>query len=119
MKIFFSLSDRMYLTKAQPVPISASVMNRSAPLSLESTYNTHRKNNNKVVFNYITLQIPEKVYLQVCDIIHDGPAFNRMSLSIDEVIVDLRETERERLHKRQTIKVCCEHSEQYRQNKQT
>lgn len=36
MKIFFSLSDRMYLTKAQPVPISASVMNRRAPLSLES-----------------------------------------------------------------------------------
>lgn len=31
---FFSLSDRMYLMKAQPEPISAMVMNRSAPFSL-------------------------------------------------------------------------------------
>lgn len=36
-----------------------------------------------------------QLYLQVCDIIHDSPAFNRMPLSVDEVIVDLRETERE------------------------
>jgi hypothetical protein len=33
-KIFFSLSDRTYLTKAQPEPIKAMVMKRSAPLSL-------------------------------------------------------------------------------------
>lgn len=28
----------------------------------------------------------------MCYIIHDGPALNRMPLSVDEVIVDLRET---------------------------
>lgn len=33
------------------------------------------------------------MYLQVCDIIHDRPAFNRMPLSVDEVVVDLKETE--------------------------
>lgn len=37
MKIFFSLSDRMYLTKAQPVPMSARVMKSRAPFSLETT----------------------------------------------------------------------------------
>ena len=33
-KIFFSLSDRTYLTKAQPEPIRAMVMKRRAPFSL-------------------------------------------------------------------------------------
>lgn len=35
MKIFLSLSDRMCLMKAQPVPIRAIVMNRRAPFSLK------------------------------------------------------------------------------------
>lgn len=35
MKIFLSLSERMCLTKAQPVPIKAIVMNSSAPFSLQ------------------------------------------------------------------------------------
>lgn len=30
-----------------------------------------------------------ELHLQVCDVIHDGPAFNRMTLRVDEVIVDL------------------------------
>jgi len=34
MKIFLSLSERICLTKAQPVPINAIVMNNSAPFSL-------------------------------------------------------------------------------------
>lgn len=34
-KMFFSLSDRTYLTKAQPEPIRAMVMKRRAPFSLE------------------------------------------------------------------------------------
>lgn len=33
MKIFLSLSERICLTKAQPVPINAIVMNNSAPFS--------------------------------------------------------------------------------------
>lgn len=33
-KTFFSLSDRMYLMKAQPEPIKAMVMKRRAPFSL-------------------------------------------------------------------------------------
>lgn len=33
-KIFFSLSDSTYLTKAQPEPMSAMVMKRRAPFSL-------------------------------------------------------------------------------------
>ena len=35
MKIFLSLSERMCLMKAQPVPMSAMVMNSSAPFKLE------------------------------------------------------------------------------------
>lgn len=35
MKIFLSLSERMCLMKAQPVPMSAMVMNRSAPFKLQ------------------------------------------------------------------------------------
>lgn len=35
MKIFLSLSERICLMKAQPVPMSAMVMNRSAPFKLE------------------------------------------------------------------------------------
>lgn len=35
MKIFLSLSDRMCLMKAQPVPMRAMVMKRRAPFSLE------------------------------------------------------------------------------------
>jgi hypothetical protein len=33
-KIFFSLSDSIYFTKAQPEPIKAMVMKRRAPFSL-------------------------------------------------------------------------------------
>lgn len=95
MKIFFSLSDRMYFTKAQPVPIRDSVMKRRAPLSLESSTQTVKKNNSRIVLNIFKLHILGKLYLQVCDVIHDGPAFNRMPLGVDEVIVDLRETERD------------------------
>lgn len=35
MKIFLSLSERMCLMKAQPVPMRAIVMNRRAPLNLK------------------------------------------------------------------------------------
>lgn len=35
MKIFLSLSERMCLMKAQPVPMSAMVMNSSAPFKLK------------------------------------------------------------------------------------
>lgn len=35
MKIFLSLSERICLMKAQPVPMSAIVMNSSAPFKLE------------------------------------------------------------------------------------
>lgn len=42
MKIFLSLSDRMCLMKAQPVPIRAIVMNKSAPFSLKETDTTVR-----------------------------------------------------------------------------
>lgn len=31
-----------------------------------------------------------EVHLQVCDIIHDGPAFDRMTLRVDEVKIDLK-----------------------------
>lgn len=34
-----------------------------------------------------------EMYLQVCDIIHDSPAFNCMPLSVNEVVVDLKETD--------------------------
>lgn len=34
-----------------------------------------------------------ELYLQVCDIIHHRPAFNRMPLSVDEVVIDLKDTE--------------------------
>ena len=92
MKIFFSLSDRMYLTKAQPVPISASVMNRRAPLSLRSKYrHTHVKKNKKTNTKWPKRHIVQTSHLQVCYIIHDGPAFDGMPLSVDKVIVDLRE----------------------------
>lgn len=30
-------------------------------------------------------------FLQMCDVIHDGPAFDRMTLGVDEVKVDLGE----------------------------
>ena len=35
MKTFLSLSERMCLMKAQPVPMSAMVMNSSAPFKLQ------------------------------------------------------------------------------------
>lgn len=35
MKIFLSLSERMCLMKAQPVPMSAMVMKSSAPFRLQ------------------------------------------------------------------------------------
>ena len=35
-----------------------------------------------------TLQIPE-MYSQVSDVVHDGPALNRMPLGVDKVVVDL------------------------------
>lgn len=41
MKIFLSLSDKMCLMKAQPVPMRAMVMNSSAPFRLEDRTN-HR-----------------------------------------------------------------------------
>lgn len=90
MKIFFSLSDKMYLTKAQPVPISASVMKRRAPLSLASRELENVKDKN--VKRICRVFLMEK-YLQVCDIIHDSPAFNCMPLSVNEVVVDLKETD--------------------------
>lgn len=42
MKIFLSLSERMCLTKAQPVPIRATVMNSSAPFSLKHVLQQNR-----------------------------------------------------------------------------
>lgn len=33
------------------------------------------------------------MYSQVCDVIHDGPAFDRVALSVDEVVVDLKGTD--------------------------
>lgn len=46
-------------------------------------------------------------YLQVCDIIHNSPAFDTMSLNIDEVVVDLRfhkDKEVNRIQKKKTLK---------------
>lgn len=34
-------------------------------------------------------------FLQMCDVIHDGPAFDRMTLGVDEVKVDLGEIKKE------------------------
>lgn len=93
MKIFFSLSDKMYLTNAQPVPISASVMNSRAPFSLASTVLENVKQEKwKIGCSFQRLILME-MYLQVCDVIHDSPAFNRMPLSVNEVVVDLKETD--------------------------
>lgn len=95
MKIFFSLSDRMYFTKAQPVPISASVMNSRAPFSLEAHQYKHQWTHQwTLVYQLNTKQLKHHIlgwlHLQVCDIIHDSPGFNRTAFSVDEVIVDLR-----------------------------
>lgn len=38
----------------------------------------------------LKLQMLMEVHLQVCDIIHDGPAFDRMTLRVDEVKIDLK-----------------------------
>ena len=44
MKIFLSLSERMCLMKAQPVPMSAMVMNSSAPFKLQrNKMNRHQR----------------------------------------------------------------------------
>lgn len=43
MKIFLSLSERMCLMKAQPVPMSAMVMNSSAPFKLKQKTFHRRK----------------------------------------------------------------------------
>lgn len=40
------------------------------------------------------LRMPAELHLQVCDVIHDGPAFDRMTLRVDEVIVDLNTQKR-------------------------
>lgn len=48
-----------------------------------------------------------ELYLQVCDIIHHSPAFNRMPLSVDEVVIDLKDT---RGHiNRERIQLNCKH----------
>lgn len=38
----------------------------------------------------LKLRILKQPHLQVCDVIHDGPAFNRMTPRVDEMIVDLK-----------------------------
>lgn len=43
MKIFLSLSERMCLMKAQPVPMSAMVMNSSAPFKLKKENVRHER----------------------------------------------------------------------------
>lgn len=48
----------------------------------------------------LKLQILMEVHLQVCDIIHDGPAFDRMTLRVDEVKIDLKT----KMHKSSRIK---------------
>lgn len=88
MKIFFSLSDRMYLTKAQPVPIRASVMNSSAPLSLGKVA---RRKPSRVNKTFGQKRERETTGSQVSDVIHDGPAFDGVPLCVDEVIVDLKD----------------------------
>lgn len=81
----------MYLTKAQPVPINASVMKRRAPLSLGGI-NVH--NVNTEMLNGFEPLTRTELYSQVCDIIHDSPAFDGMPLEADEVVVDLKQKER-------------------------
>lgn len=39
------------------------------------------------------LRMLKKLHLQVGDIIHDGPALNRMTPRVDEMIVDLKHNE--------------------------
>lgn len=92
MNIFFSLSDRMYFTKAQPVPIRASVMKSSAPLSLQ-------RGADSAGGRGVKAWMLKKPHLQVCDIIHDGPALDRMALRVDEMEVDLKTPEREQLQR--------------------
>lgn len=76
--------------------------------------NSHKNLNTK----WTKLHIPEKLYLQVSDVIHDGPAFDRMPLSVDEVVVDLRDTTREVSYTDKESRHWA-HSKQSRQNKQT
>lgn len=76
----------MYLTKAQPVPIRASVMKSSAPLSLQGEQVEVIQQKHAAG----ELRLLQRRHLQVCDVIHDGPALNRMTFRVDEVIVDLK-----------------------------
>lgn len=91
MKIFFSLSERMYLMKAKPVPIRARVMNSSAPfrLCIEMTRTIHTIAASQPIF---ILSISNThTHLQVSDVVHYSPAFDRMPLHVDEVIVNLND----------------------------
>lgn len=82
-KIFFSLSDRTYLTKAQPEPIRAMVMKRSAPFSLGAGALVRRWGAPPPASR------TGRGHSQVCDVVHDGEAFDGVALAVDEVVVDL------------------------------
>lgn len=38
----------------------------------------------------VKLRILKNLHLQMRDVIHDGPAFNRVTFRVDEMIVDLK-----------------------------
>lgn len=86
-KIFFSLSDSTYLTKAQPEPIKAMVMKRRAPFSLGGGVRVVRG----------AVPAPPSPpptchgegHSQVRDVVHDSEAFDGVALAVDEVVVDL------------------------------
>lgn len=98
MKIFLSLSERMCLTKAQPVPIKAIVINSSAPFSLQ------RKQSEIKIGSMIKQTVtfkhgggsPHMVssldlhHSQVCNVVDHGPAFNRKALVGDVIVINLK-----------------------------
>lgn len=89
-KIFFSLSDSMYFTKAQPEPIRAMVMKRRAPFNLGGGAGWGRCDD-AVGGPAPPARLPHLCAgdSQVCDIVHDGEAFDGVALAVDEVVVDL------------------------------
>lgn len=85
-KIFFSLSDRTYLTKAQPEPIKAMVMKRRAPFSLGSACVVRGR---RPGLPSLPPACRREGHSQVCDVVHDSEAFDGVALAVDEVVVDL------------------------------
>ena len=58
--------------------------------AIHLTHLTH----SRVLLQYRQTQCHNTVPLQMCDVVHDGPAFDGVSLCVDEMEVDLRKTKK-------------------------